>query len=496
MKSHLNINTFRLLDSEMWRRIPTLGPSIFIGIVIGSLILHFPLSHVMALILGTAFVVLSIKKIHLALYFFVFYLTFFFDGMNLGIFQYLGDINYPGIPSLLEMLFGVLLLSFAVRLLLRGKKTIISTLNLPLMIYLALLALSLLIGLKNGANAGLIWDEFKKFLVPVLFFFCSVNILNCEKRIRLVLAFVFSAVFIKSSLGGMYYLVAMGNAFFDGRMPFFKTSGDQFSFVTAIVVLVSLITFRKIRGAKLGLALLAASPILFALIFSYRRHAWLGLILSLLFLLMLLPGSRKFRILAIGLSMGLIVVFLISFANLTHSARLEASIYERFISAFNKKTPTIVFRFTEWAVTVEDILEHPVLGLGLGSTHRPIGGIEQPEELPTSIVHNALLLLWMKMGILTVFLFLWYMTRYVILGIRAARVKVEHPLQPLQIGLFASFGFMITSLGGAPTWLYYRDTCLMALVMALVINLSKKIEFNKSSLEIRSSQEALAFEMP
>ena len=96
--------------------------------------------------------------------------------------------------------------------------------------------------------------------------------------------------------------------------------------------------------------------------------------------------------------------------------------------------------------------------------------------MPTHTVHNAFLMLWMKMGIIPVGFFLWWLLRYARFGIRTARIdddaRDDTALKAIQRALFATLGYWAVSLNVGPAWHYYRETFLMALVVVLVIRLA------------------------
>ena len=119
----------------------------------------------------------------------------------------------------------------------------------------------------------------------------------------------------------------------------------------------------------------------------------------------------------------------------------------------------------EWRVTVADTLQHPLLGLGLGSEHQPV---PESGEINRHTVHNALLMLWMKMGFFALLLFLWYFYRYCKLGVTEALRFHD----PLLTGLFATVGLWGVAMNVGPSWYYYRESCLMAMVMAMVTRLA------------------------
>lgn len=193
------------------------------GIFAGFFILRFPANQVLALVLGMGFIALSIWKIEISFYACVFFIIIFTDAKATtgSIFQYVRDLNYPGIPSLVELAMGSLILSFIVRMSLQREKLQLSPINLTVLIFLGLLGLSFYVGLQNGVDRTFLKEDFKQFLVPLLFFICCVNILSSWKKINSLMIFVFALVLIKSCLGNAYYLKGFGFPYQGSTVVFF-----------------------------------------------------------------------------------------------------------------------------------------------------------------------------------------------------------------------------------------------------------------------------------
>ncbi len=78
-------------------------------------------------------------------------------------------------------------------------------------------------------------------------------------------------------------------------------------------------------------------------------------------------------------------------------------------------------------------------------------------------------MIWMKMGTAALLLFVWCLYRYFRTGLAGALGSRD----PLLAGLFATCALWFVAMNVGPTWFYYRESCLMALVMAMVIRLAQ-----------------------
>lgn len=443
---------------------------IAVGYVAGSMIVR-PNPFEIAAILGLLSLGIFFFRIEYLYYFIVLSLILSAtDAPSGSIFEYLGDHKIFLARFFFELLVAALILASCARMVFWRDKVAVSPLKFPVCIFLVLLAISVMVGLQNGVDEEFLQEDFKRFFFPVAFLICSLNILNSERRIRSLIIFSFAVAVIKSLLGMIYYLKGYGFQYGDMRTVFLA-SGDFLPLVTAIIVGVSLIIHKKVSGAKLLFLILGICPMLFALIFSFRRTAWLGILFSLVLLFFLVPGVRKVKMITVALSSGLIVFLLVSSAKVAGTTPSGEFLIERFYSIFDEEQDSNVAHSDEWKVTLSDIGRHPMLGLGLGSEHSIVPGYKM---LNRHTVHNAFLMLWMKMGIFSLILFVYYLIRYLIFGIKAAKENEESWFGPVQVGLLSSFGFWIVSLNSAGTWFGYQETCLMGLVGSIVIYLSKR----------------------
>jgi hypothetical protein len=448
------------------------GLTILLGFFIGTTILEFDLIYIIAVALAVFILGLSIWKIEIPFIMSILLLVLLGETSSTqnSIFAYIKDINLPGIPSFIEMSITLLIVSYFLRIFLKLSDNYISLFNIKLIIFLSVLGVSLIIAIQNGASNDGIKRDFKNFIFPVLFFLCSVNILNkwTWKKIRSLLIFVLILIFTKNILGILNYLSGYGFLYGEGKLVF-KESADHMMLVAVIIVLMSVIIYNRLRGNMMLLYTIATLPMIFSIIFSYRRTAWLGFLVSLVFLFLTFPKKNIFRmILVVSIGFGLLIQIIILF-NTLKTFPSQEFLLNRFKSIIDTKESSIVAHFIEWKVAIEDTSKQPLLGLGLGGTHSVVNEIK---GLHTDIVHNAFIMLWMKMGLVPVILLLWCIGKYIKFGLKAAKEINDKYLKSIQIGLFASVGFWIVSLNVGPTWFYKRETCLMALAISIVLNLS------------------------
>jgi len=416
-----------------------------------------------AILLGLLCMVLAAWRIEEALFVVAFALVVLQEGDTTPgtVFAFLEWLNRPNIPSLLEALFAVLAAAFFIRyILIHDGRYSLAGLKVPLALFFLLLIMAHLNGLTEGTDPTFRKEDFKRFVFPVLVFVCSLNILDSREKITRLLGMMFWVMLAKSYLAAFYYLKGMGFPY-DEQQVVFIESGDQTLVVTIIVAGVALLARQKLGVKSCLFMLWGLAPMLFALIFSYRRNALLGTLLSLGLLLVLSENKQKVKLLKMFSAVAVCVFGLMTLRPVTNAASTGEFLKNRLSSVLSQDESSNVAHRNEWNNALRDTMQRPLFGLGLGSEH------SQDPEFPSinlHTVHNALLMLWMKMGLFAILLFFWCLYRYCRLGVREA---LRHH-DPLLTGLFVTVGLWAVAMNVSPSWFYYRESCLMALIMAVV----------------------------
>ena len=437
------------------------------GLVAGWGVLNYTPVKVVAVALGTICIALAAWQIELSLYGVGVFLVLLQEGDTTEgtPFSFLEWLNKPNIPSLLEVLFCVIFAAFCLRyFIMQDERYRLDGMKAPLVLYFLLLFLALAHGLDVGTDHIFRKEDFKKFLFPVLFFISAVNILDTRERITRLLAVLFWVMLPKTYLGIFYYLRGLGFPYGDQKVVFLE-SGDQTLIVTIIVLAVALLSEAKLGRKSLLFMAWGLAPMLFALVFSYRRNDMYGAILSLFLLLLLSRGTRRARLIkifAVGGGGAFLLLALLAGTGVVPTGNF---LKNRMVSVVDRDESSNTAHLNEWIVTVEDTMKSPFFGLGLGAVHSPV---PEFDVINLHTVHNALLMLWMKMGLFAVLLFFWCLYRYCRLGVSDALRRAD----PLQMGLFATVALWMLAMNVGPSWFYYRESCLMALVMAVVVRLA------------------------
>lgn len=439
------------------------------GIVAGWGILSFPAVKVLAVGLGVLCIIIAAWRIDLALYGAGFFLVILQEAETTPgtIFTFLERLNRPNIPSLLEVIFAVIAAAFAVRLFIMGEEGYtLRGMRIALALFFTILLISFAVGVGEGTDHTTRKEDFKRFIFPIIFFVSAINILDTRRKVVNLLSVMFWAMLVKIFLADFFYLKGLGFPYGDSHVVFLE-SGDQILLVTIIVAGISLMAERAWDWKQWLFLLCGLPPTLFALIFSYRRNALWGTIFSLGLLFLLSERRKRAKLFKVFALAGAAALLLVALLPVTGGSSSSEFLKRRLVSVVDRDESSNRAHVNEWEVTIKDTMERPLFGLGLGSVHREVPDFE---VLNRHTVHNAFLMLWMKLGIFALAAFLWYLYLYARLGARESLRSGD----PLLAGLFATCAHWFVSMNAGPAWFYYRESCLIALMIAVVIRLSTR----------------------
>lgn len=423
-----------------------------------------------------------IFRTELALYALFFAVLITSDGIPLeaygsGEFFYILEPDLPGLPSLLNvMLLGIALVYFARLFLFERRASAVPIRFLAL--YLAIAAVALATGIKNG------WDlpdklrlEFLKMVLPVLCFTLCVNVFQDLSAAKRMIWVLFAAAVVKASLLDLYYLAGRGFPYEDYRIVSFDTA-ELMAFVVLSLLACKLFMAERVQGVNRILLGLGVAPMLFAVVFSFRRGHWLGMAVSLLLLYRWSPLIERRRLAAIGLKSAVILVpvaCLLLLIGVTSSDRIAAGadkVVARLSTLADPSQGSNKHHLQEALQVLRDLSHQPILGLGLASSHSVVDenlGGWADETQPLDIVHNTFLYVWMKLGLAGLLFLLWCGGRFWLL---LRRYRLDHPngeQEPYVLAFGAALGIWLIMFLTGPVPFYFHQTYLIALIAALTV---------------------------
>ncbi|QHI70279.1 O-antigen ligase family protein [Tichowtungia aerotolerans] len=381
-----------------------------------------------------------------------------------------------GLPSALVTFFLLMFCVTTARLMILEQRRPPVSL-IPLAVFGFFLVVALLTGFYRGGDPELYRVDFTGMLFPVLGFYLCQTLLNSRERIMRMLYLLLGVAAVKALILTAYYLAGRGWIYqLDSNAAYRITtmdSADLLLFITLLLMVAHLIVRGDIKGFQAIAAGAACLPLLYIVVFSYRRAQWVGLVFSagLLFL----GASRKTRN---KMAMLILAVLLLGIAGAVTAgldADKAARIGSRIGSIFDTKQSSNVYHVLESRQVLIDLSGSPVLGLGLGSKHSPLG-LYEVDEVPANVVHNAFLYIWMKIGLPGLLFFFWAAAVFGRRILRFRKMYIESDQWGLVLPVAASTGlWLATFLTGPVPW-YLHQTGLIALFASIAVTLMRQAE--------------------
>ncbi|NCD34530.1 MAG: hypothetical protein EOL87_14085 [Spartobacteria bacterium] len=342
----------------------------------------------------------------------------------------------------------------------------------PLFILSGIVLLAALTGFIGGWDVYMIQFDATNFLFPALFFYLCVTLLNSREQIITLVHVLIGIAGLKALILAVFYIAGHGwpyqlDAGGESRIATMD-SADLLVYITLVLIVFNMFLEKRLSRGQSWCFATACLPMLFVIIFAYRRAQWVGLVFSLglLFLLTTTKNRKKMTILLLAAILLITSILMLS----SLGGNKLGSLTERFYSVFDPQQHSNVYHLLETQQTMRDIAGKPISGLGLGSHHSPLGLYEN-DLVPTNIVHNTFLYIWMKLGLpgLLFFSVIGYQYIHRILRYRSKRQDEEGWIMLLPIA--SSLGLWLAMFLTGPTPWYFHQTFLIALFAAMGVSL-------------------------
>lgn len=320
----------------------------------------------------------------------------------------------------------ILLLVWIIKMILEKEIRLVRTpFDLPLLFLFSFGLFSLINAFQF--DAGL--QELFTLLTYILLFYLVVNNLKTSKQIERIFIPVFLAATLVSIEGilenwGWGALVTRGE-----RPPeIFSFLGNPnyiAQYLIAVLPLSVTLSLFAPNKVKKTLSILTSAMLVFCLFLTFSRGAWLGFLVSLIFLGFILPLPRL-SIPAKWVIPFLVFIILVSYFILTTQ---QQELFRR-----------IPDRIINWKAALLMIRAHPILGSGIGNLYFVLPRYLLPQFhdiLPMQRIaetHNDYLHIWAETGIFGLLAFLWLIIAYFRRGFQ--RLKNETGYQRTLIVAF------------------------------------------------------------
>jgi hypothetical protein len=208
---------------------------------------------------------------------------------------------------------------------------------------------------------------------------------------------IFAGVLGRAVVGTIRHASGEGRWYHGDRMVFFDAT-DSLLFLAALAAVVTVV-IRSPRCSTVAVAAVAAAPLLYGFVFSYRRSVWLGAAAALLVVVILEHGTLLARlrvtigVTLVALMVGGVVLIQVDSSFLASRVR---SVVDLDGEASN------AFRVHDLRNGRHDIAAHRGLGAGFGGRAEVVSTSPDQAEFIAHVSrlnHNSAIYLVMKMGV-------------------------------------------------------------------------------------------------
>jgi len=319
-------------------------------------------------------------------------------------------------------------------------------LNLPIIIFLFICGLSTLFSVSPRLSFwgmhGFYFEGFLSFMCYGIIYFIAVNYVTDKRK-------VLKTLLIASVIVSVYALVqAAGITFFvwRGTQPYprvWSTLGNPNFLGPYLIMIIPIYLIFLIKAEtvkkKFVYSVFTLLSVL-ALIFTYSRAAWLGMVVGLIvFALMVNKKQLKTNsFFLIGIIVSCIILTSIYprlYLRPQERTTTMKPIVERAVSIVDFKEPGITARLSAWGTTIKMTLKRPILGFGLdtlGMSFRQFMS-KKYEELAgrfrtAGYAHNEFLQYSVTIGLVGLGVYLFLLFTFFRILIKVSREKDKNLL--------------------------------------------------------------------
>lgn len=357
-----------------------------------------------------------------------------------------------------------------------------SPLEKVLALFLILAMMSAFISISYlGANFNTVFRTFR-VLSYYLLFFIITNLITTRKQMR----FLVTALLAVAALVGVTILLQaiVGDSIelMPGRLVKATALDVKFDAIRILppgqtliyisfVIAVCLAVFHRDKPILLSRFFYLILILGIGITLTYTRSYWIGIILSMVVFMMLVTADERKRLTALiasGAALAALVV-LISWGDGGRLGNTLNAVSERYFTLFAGKdlikSSSLQDRYLENQYAVKQIMQHPVLGIGLGNDYRPT--IYGPKDNLTYYVHNAYLWIMLDMGIPGFVLLMWFYAGFLIRALKHLKDTTDSFRKPVILGsLLAGIGIIPMALT-IPLFMEWHSIVAMVTFMGL-----------------------------
>lgn len=299
-----------------------------------------------------------------------------------------------------------------------------------------------------------------------MFYFVVINVITTRKQLKVILYIMLVMATLTALYGIRQYMVGDVYAqawldedmFEDIKMRVYSTLENPNVYGEYLLLVIPFIAalFWTEKGWKKKVFVLMALGITgMALILTFSRGCWLGIIFGLTILALIIDK----RFILVGILLLLLLPFI-----------LPATIMERFMSIGNMNDTSTSYRVYIWLGTLSMLRDYWLSGVGMGITSfNTIYPLYSYHNIKAPHSHNLYLQLIVEYGMVGFIVMLGVIYQYFKMSIISMKQKKDIVLGGLMSGMI---GFLLQSMTDH-TWYNYRVVLIFWVIVALTITASK-----------------------
>jgi len=347
----------------------------------------------------------------------------------------------------------------------------------PVLSFLLVVVFSIAVGFLHGNSVSVIWRD-ARFPLYFITFFLVTNFVSAQSALRRYAPLL---VLLGLLVALEYVLEFVGAIDLSVGESFVRVARLQGMVLPlALLLVVAQLVFAPQRWGK-PLLLALFFPIGLAFVLTVGRSMWASFAIGLVCIGYMHSrlrggGSRWRAVLLISLVLALLVGTVFFFQRFTGAA-IGAHVFERSRSLVEyEENVHVLGRLFSYAVALEAIVQHPIIGNGQGTTLMLLNFDEEMlrfEWTRAWTVDNLYLTILLKAGLLGFLTFFWMYARSMRLAWRAFHESKDPDARAFCAGVFAMLmGLLALGIGNA-AMVNGRFALVYATLFALVAVVAK-----------------------
>ena len=269
--------------------------------------------------------------------------------------------------------------------------------TLPLLVLAVAIAGGVVMGWLSGGDHLLIVNSVRDLSVLVVVPFIAVNVIEGRDDVLKALALVAGVVAVKTVVGAAGWLLGQGREVGGSVLTYYAPLPNFLLMLFALGVFVAALT----RVELPRLAWLLAPAALAVLVLSFRRNFWIAAVVAAVLVLLVVGGARG-RWLIVPATVAVAIGLFVGYTALS-SSQSQSPIIERAQSLAPSRLTAEAddrYRLDEQRNVRDEIVRHPVTGIGLGVPWRVRHPLAVTFVGGRDYTHTVVLWFWLKLGLL------------------------------------------------------------------------------------------------